>query len=108
MKASQQPDILTHHTNDILYYHRTMHPTGDQTGKVGDLLCVMNFGERTREVELPLGNKTWQLKIYSADEEWSTNGSADGSTSIPEKLTGSGTDTVAIASLSIALYQADG
>ena len=103
MKASQQPDILTHHTNDILYYHRTMH----HTGKSGDLLCVMNFGERTREVELPLGKQTWQLKLYSADEEWSIDGDADGSESMPEKLTGGVADTVAIAPLSIALYQAD-
>ncbi len=116
MTASQQPDILTHHTNDILYFHRTM-ATGVASRVAsgvdsGDLLCVMNFGERTREVELPLGKQTWQLKIYSAANEWSTDGGdADGSASMPEKLTGGMADGVmngvAIASLSIALYQAD-
>ncbi|MGB3297433.1 MAG: malto-oligosyltrehalose trehalohydrolase [Phormidesmis sp.] len=99
MAVSQQPDILTHHTNDILYFQRKM--------KRGDLLCIMNFGERTREVELPLNNQTWQLKIYSADAEWSADdGETEDLSSVPEVLEGKTSDGIAIAPLSIALYQA--
>ncbi len=105
MRTSKSSDIETHHTNDFLYYHRTR----DRSEGMGDLLCIMNFGEVPREIELPLGTKTWQQIICSADSQWSVS---DGLSVAPEKnlpktLTAEATPTVSAPSLSVTLYQAD-
>lgn len=102
MTPDQASDISTQHIQDVIYYRRTLNQ--------GDLLCVMNFGQQTQEVELPLNNQTWHQKIYSADAEWlpdkSTASSPQPST-IPRILTAQTTATLPIAALSVALYQAE-
>ncbi|MGB7087496.1 MAG: malto-oligosyltrehalose trehalohydrolase [Phormidesmis sp.] len=98
MVPAQYEDIVAEHTNDLLYYRRKT-PNGD-------LLCVMNFGERTLEVELPLGKQTWQKQISSADAEWAAGSSATDQ-QLPEILSAKATPTLSMPSLSIALYRAD-
>ena len=98
MTTSQHPEIETHHTDDILYYHRLM--------KSGDLLCVVNFGKAVREVELPLGKQIWHRMIYSADPHWSVSKDAAASFT-PKTLTNEATPSFSLASRSIALYRAE-
>lgn len=98
MVTAQHSDMIVEQTNDVLYYRRAM--------RNGDLLCLINFGEQPVDVDPPLGEKTWQQKINSADTEWCVSESVL-STPLPKTLTAQTTPTVAIPALSILLYQAD-
>ncbi|MEL6813741.1 MAG: malto-oligosyltrehalose trehalohydrolase [Cyanobacteria bacterium J06598_3] len=94
---AQHPDIVVEHTNDVLYYRRRMQVAGD-------LLCLMNFGEQSREVTLPLSEQTWHQQINSADSTWCSGDSVPDP--LPKILTAKATPKVSIPALSIALYQA--
>jgi len=99
MVTSKHSDITTEHKNDILYYRRTFPPV---TG-IGDLLCVMNFGETSHEVELPLSGHVWEKKISSADAQWCIQkNTAD---TMLERISAKETPKVSVPTLSITLYQ---
>jgi maltooligosyltrehalose trehalohydrolase len=119
MTPAQSSEISAQPIGDVLYYRRTL--------QKGDLLCVMNFGEHTQQVELPLGNQTWHQHIYSADAQWSpsqsagqlasrstsefasefTHNSDSRTRTLPKVISLKTTPTLPLAPLSIALYQAD-
>ncbi len=105
MSTSKSSDIATHNTNDVLYYHRIR---GKDEG-VGDLLCIMNFGEVSREIGLPLGAQTWQQVICSTDTQWSVSSgpSVAPEETLPTTLTAKTTPTIFAPRLSVTLYQAD-
>lgn len=98
MAIAQHPDITVEHTHDMLYYRRAM--------ATGDILCVMNFGESPVDIELPLGDQTWQQKINSAEATWCPEALAKAS-ELPKVLTAQSTPVVSVPSLSFALYQAE-
>lgn len=99
MVTSKHSDITTEHTNDILYYRRTF----PRVTGIGDLLCVMNFGEKAHDVELPLNGSIWDKKISSADDQWCTQ--ADKHAIMPDEISAATTPNLSIPMLSITLYQ---
>ena len=99
MVTSKHSDVITEHTNDILYYRRTFPPV---TG-IGDLLCVMNFGEVAHDVELPLNGSVWHKQISSVDAHWCTQ--SEEAKAMPEKVSAKDTPKVSVPTLSITLYQ---
>lgn len=99
MNISHHPEIKAEHTNDVLFYTRKK--------ENGDLICLANFGEKTEQVELPLGNQTWHQKLNSAATEWSVSGDAHADDDLPKTISPQDASTLAIPSLSIVLYQAD-
>lgn len=101
MNTSKPSDITTHTTNDLLSYRRTL---DDPT--VGDLLCVINFGEQPHKIGLPLGKQTWRQKISSLDAEWSAD-PLPATEQLPETLTAETTPTVAVPAMSLTLFQSD-
>ncbi|MFK8183980.1 MAG: malto-oligosyltrehalose trehalohydrolase [Phormidesmis sp.] len=100
MVTSKHSEITAEHTNDILFYRRTF----PQVTGIGDLLCVMNFGEKTHKVELPLGKHIWEKQISSADAEWCIQ--TEAAEPLPDEISSNTTPTVAVPSLSVTLYQA--
>ncbi len=101
MNTSTASDIITQHTNDLLYYRRTRPDPG-----TGDLLFIINFGEQPHKIGLPLGKQTWRQKISSLSTEWSTE--ADKTTELlPEVLTAESTPNTSVPAMSFALYQSD-
>ena len=102
MVTSKHSDIQAEHTNDILFYRRTF----PQVTGIGDLLCVMNFGEVAHDVELPLNGSVWEKKISSADAQWCI---ADEQTArMPDEISAKATPNLSVPTLSITLYQMQG
>ncbi len=103
MIPSTPAEIMTEHTNDILYYRR-IHDSGN-------LLCIMNFGEQTTKVELPLGTQTWHLQISSAAAQWSIESAKDeqakNSADLPQTISAQTISALPFAPRSIALYRAE-
>ncbi len=103
MIPSTPAEIMTEHTNDVLYYRRTLDS--------GNLLCIMNFGEQTAKVELPLGTQTWHLQISSAAAQWSVepakNEQIENSAELPQTISAQTTSSLPFAARSIALYRAE-
>ncbi len=101
MTPSTPAEIMTEHTNDILYYRR-IHDSGN-------LLCIMSFGEQTTKVELPLGNQTWHLQISSAAAQWSIEATEDEQTEhrseLPQTISAKTISALPFAPRSIALYR---
>ena len=107
MTPSYPEDLTVEHTDQVLYYQRTL--------ASGDLLCLMNFSQRPEKVELPLSTKVWHQQINSADAQWSVRESAndlagpasDAAKPLPETLSKNSPSTLVLNPLSIALYQAE-